>query len=86
MEPDSQSIQERSNNKNKTKTTAKQLQLQLMNSVNCMVDSVSVQSHLRGDYELQQVVELKQLEKQSVSKGLSKKSHVNHCLSMTKAS
>ncbi len=45
-------------NKCKIEILVKHLQLQLMNSVNCVADRVCVRSHLRGDYEIQQVVEL----------------------------
>lgn len=41
----------------------KHLQLWLMGSVNCVVHSVCVRSHLRGDYEMRRVVESEQLEK-----------------------
>lgn len=62
-----------SDNKCKIEILVKHLQLRLMNSVNCVADRVCVRSHLRGDYEMQRVVEFKQLEKQTVSTGLSEK-------------
>lgn len=58
MELDPKRIRERSDNKCKNEILVKRLQLQLMNSVNCVADSVCVRSHLRGDYEVQRVVEL----------------------------
>lgn len=58
MELDPKRIWERSDNKCKIEILVKRLQLQLMNSVNCVADSVCVRSHLRGDYEVQRVVEL----------------------------
>lgn len=42
----------------KIEIQVKHLQLQLMNPVNYVADRVCVQSHLRGDYEMQRVVEL----------------------------
>lgn len=49
LEPDS---------KSEIETQVKHLQLQLINPVNYIADRVCVQSHLRGDYEMQRVVEL----------------------------
>lgn len=46
------------NNKHKIEILVEHLQLHLMNSVNCVADRVCVRSHLRGDYEIQRVVEL----------------------------
>lgn len=56
----SKALLERSelNHKCKIEMQVKHLQLQLMNSVNYVADRVCVQSHLRGDYEIQRVVEL----------------------------
>lgn len=45
-------------NKCKIVVPVKHLQLQHMNSVNCAAGRVCVRSHLRGDYEIQRVVEL----------------------------
>lgn len=60
MEPDPKRILERSESDDgyKIEILVKHLQLQLMNSVNCVADRVCVRTHLRGDYEIQQVVEL----------------------------
>lgn len=68
----SKALLERSELDNKCKIVVlvKHLQLQLMNSVNCVADRVCVRPHLRGNYEIQRVVELLQLEKQT---GLSEK-------------
>lgn len=40
-----------------------------------MADRVCVRSHLRGDYEIQRVVELKQLEKQTVYRPIEEKKY-----------
>lgn len=45
-------------NKCKIDILVKHLQLQLMNSVNCVAERFCIQSHLRGNYEIQRVVEL----------------------------
>lgn len=60
MEPDLKHIWNRSESDNKCKIEiqVKHLQLQQMNSVNYVADRVCVRSHLRGDYEIQRVVEL----------------------------
>lgn len=58
MELDPERVCERSGNKCKIEIIGKHLQLQLMISVNSVADSVFFLSHLRGDYEMQRVVEL----------------------------